>query len=165
MQNLHSLNRFYCSISTDCYQPQQWLHSHQAWEDKEMPFMYREMLRKWLHKWDISQFFFYFLSWHHRWEKVLCASYDKAIKCTLVKHSLLQSCCLAAFSEGERLPHLSPAASNLLFPFVSSNNSDVIKNSISVTSLTRELCLGFCHTGSRDNLLALFVSLEEFMSF
>lgn len=79
----------------------------------------------------------------------MCTFFDKAIRWKLVKHTLLQSyvyiCCLAAFSEGERLPHLFPAVSCLLLPFFPSNNPAIIKNSISVTSLTRELCLFFCH--------------------
>lgn len=83
--------------------------------------------------------------------KFLLLFCGKAVRWTLVKYNLLwtyvYSCCLTVFSEGERLPHLSPAISSLLLPFVSSNNHAIIKNSISLTSLTRELCLVFCHTG------------------
>lgn len=171
MQNLHSLNRFSCSISTDWNQPKQWLHSYQACKNKAMSFTYREMLRKWSHKINNSQFFDYLfiissgITFGKSFVNILWQSDKMHFSETPSALGYLYSCCLAAFSEGQRLPHLSPALSGLLLPFVSSNNPAVIKNSISVTSLTRELCLVFCHTGSRDNQLALLVSLEEFMFF
>lgn len=91
--------------------------------------------------------------------KFLLLFCSKAVRWALVKHNLLwtyvYSCCLTVFSEGERLPHLSPAVSSLLLPFVSSNNHAIVKNSISLTSLTRELCLVFCHTGSREQPVGL----------
>lgn len=169
IQNLHSLNRFCCSISTDWNQPEQRLHSYQGEKRKKCHLCTEKCLgNNYTDEIWVKYFFFNLLCWHHCCKSFVCILWQSN-KCILVTQPLLQSyhysCCLAAFSEAERLPHLSPAVSSLLSLFVSSNNPAVIKNAIALTSLTRELRLVFCHTGSKDNRLALLVSVEEFMSF